>query len=478
MENLRPKKLQHKQLLQSRSILNQLFMLTKTVQIHDINNQAFLTPLEEFVTALNGFIMSTGPISVEAIEENIFLNEEKIKTDISTFASIKFLLEEFERKNISGITFLSETSFDELKSFFSVFAVQYEKASCDADKLNSIASGKGVTTINFIEKRHKKLVDLDSQTIVGRKKAAVANYVQAIDHVKDSMKKFQNNEMIDSRKAKRLVYNLVDLGLEEGFSFIGLSTIKNYDEYTFNHSVNVCVICIAFGQNLGLSKRQIGELGMAGLYHDFGKLSIPREILNKAGGLSKDEWEILKKHPAKAVRNLINIKGFNEADIKKIIPAFEHHIGYDHTGYPAVKSDKKMHLYSRIVSIADAYDAMTTNRVYQKAKLPSEALQILADGSGKKFDPVLVKAFINTVGIYPVGSLVKLSNNHYAIVSEVSKDPELLSKPTVMIVMDPAQRKIKGPTINLGKEEGEGIRIVSALDPEDYDINVAHYLFG
>ena len=470
------KKLQSNLVIQIKNLINQLFMLIKTVQSHDVNNMAFLTPLEDFIAGINHFMESAGPFTIEGIEDNIFINEEKVKTDISTFSSFKFILEEFEKKNISGITFLSTTNSEEQKDFFAIFAGQYDKNKIDYEKLNDLLASKNIASIQFLEKRQKKLVNLDSQTILNKKKTALANYVQAIDHVKDSMVRFQKNEPLDSRKAKRLVYNLVDLGLEEGYSFIGLSTIKNYDEYTFNHSVNVCVICIAFGQNLGLSKRQIGELGMAGLYHDFGKLSIPREILNKPGGLNKEEWAILQKHPAKAVRNLINIKGFNELDIKKIIPAFEHHMGYDHSGYPYTTNKKTINLFSRIVAIADSYDAMTTDRVYQKAKLPSETLKIISDGSGTRFDPILVKAFINTVGIYPVGSMVVLSNKHYGIVSEVSKDPELLSRPTVIIVMDPGQRKIKGPSINLSKEDG--IKIVNVVDPEDYNINVAHYLFS
>lgn len=479
MKEVKTSKMIHsKTLTKTKELINLIFMLTKTVQIHDVNNAAFLNPLEDFVEELNDFIQKTGPFSIEGIEENIYLNEEKIKTDISTFASFKFLLSEFEKKNISGVNFLEASNFEELKAFYSVFAAAHDQKTVDFEKLNALLTQKKVKSIEFIEKRAKKLVDLDSQTITNRKKTALSNYVQAIDHVKDSMRRFEKNELIDSRKAKRLVYNLVDLGLEEGFSFIGLSTIKNYDEYTFNHSVNVCIICIAFAQNLGLSKRQIGEVGMAGLYHDFGKLSIPREILNKAGGLTKDEWETLKKHPAKAVRNLINIKGFSEQDIKKIIPAFEHHMGYDNKGYPDTASGRRIHLFSRIVAIADSYDAMTTDRVYQKAKLPSEALKIIADGAGTRFDPILVKAFINTVGIYPVGSLVKLSNKHYGLVSEINKDPEHLARPKVIIVMDPSQRKIKGPTLDMSKEDMNDVAIVSALNPDDYDINPAHYLFG
>jgi len=175
---------------------------------------------------------------------------------------------------------------------------------------------------------------------------------------------------------------------------------------------------------------------------------------------------------------LLNMKGFQEMDIKKMIAAFEHHRNYDCTGYPETGVKKQMNFYSRVVAIADAYDAMTTNRVYQRAMLPTTALKILLDNAGTKFDPLLVKAFINTVGIYPVGSLLRLTNGSLAVVSGVHNVPEKIALPIVKIAADAQGRKIEdGPEIDLA-DPSHGLAIETVLRPEEYRINVAHYLFG
>ena len=142
---------------------------------------------------------------------------------------------------------------------------------------------------------------------------------------------------------------------------------------------------------------------------------------------------------------------------------------------------KKLNFYSRVVAIADAYDAMTTNRVYQRGMLPTVALKILVDHAGTKFDPLLVKAFVNTVGIYPVGSLVRLNTGALAVVTDITKIPDKLARPTVKIIADEKGRRIEdGETIDLANptEAQKSLNIETAVHPEDYNINVAHYLFG
>ena len=124
------KKIHSKTLTKTKELINLIFMLTKTVQIHDVNNAAFLNPREDFVEELNDCIQKTGPITIEGIEENIYINEEKVKTDISTFASFKFLLAEFDKKNISGIAINEASNFEELKSFYSVFAGVHDISYC------------------------------------------------------------------------------------------------------------------------------------------------------------------------------------------------------------------------------------------------------------------------------------------------------------------------------------------------------------
>ena len=189
----------------------------------------------------------------------------------------------------------------------------------------------------------------------------------------------------------------------------------------------------------------------------------------------------MKTHPLRSIKTMLQTNTLQDNDIKKMIAAFEHHRNYDCTGYPETGVKKKMNFYSRVVAIADAFDAMTTNRVYQRAMLPTAALKVLMDNAGTKFDPLLVKAFVNTVGIYPVGSLLRMTDGSLAVVTAVPANPAKFEFPTVRLAADAQGRRLeKGPEIDLARaaEEGRSLGIDTVVRPEDYHINVTHYLFG
>ncbi len=466
----------------AKTFVNHLFMLFKTAQIHDPSNQAFRPPLEHLESLLKEMMETYDVLRLEAVETDLYLNGEKIRTDVSSFSILQYMKEEFENKNIGGLSFSQIPSTPELIDFVRLFSRNNDPTKIGAEELNLLLAQKGIHSIEFLERLEKfSAQGKDRSKAVIQKRQALKNYVKALDVIKESAVKIGSAQGYETRKAKRVVYNLVDICIDEGFSFLGLSNIKNYDEYTFNHSVNVCVIAIAFGKNLGLTKKQIGELGIAALFHDYGKLAIPKEILNKPGKFDESEWAVMKTHPLKSVKTLLSLKAVNESDIKKMIAAFEHHRNYDCSGYPDTGLKKPMNFYSKVVAIADAYDAMTTNRVYQRAMLPTVALKILMDNAGTKFDPLLVKAFVATVGIYPVGTLVRLNTQELAVVVEVNKDPQKLALPKIQIVANAKGNHIEqGHEIDLAEQNGSAhsVSIEDVLHPEDFSINVAHYLFA
>ncbi|MFH1262293.1 MAG: HD-GYP domain-containing protein [Pseudomonadota bacterium] len=463
---------------------NQLFMLLKTAHIHDPSNQAFRAPLENFQKVLSDLLSAEGVLRLESVEGSLYLNGEKIRTDISTFGPFRYFSEEFERKNVGGFLFSTPPETQELIDFVRVFSRPTDLSQIGAESLNGLLAARKITSIELLERVEKRSVARQaggSAEAVTQKRTALRNYVKAVDVVKDCAGKIGSNQTFETRRAKRVVYNLVDVCLKEGFAFMGLSNIKNYDDYTFNHSVNVCIIAVQFGKNLGLTKNQLGELGVAALFHDYGKLAIPREILNKPGKFDDAEWEVMKSHPIQAVKTLLDQqKGFQEADFKKMIAAFEHHRSYDCTGYPQTGINKPMNFYSKVVAIADAYDAMTTHRVYQRAMLPTIALRTLIDNAGTKFDPLLVKAFVNTVGIYPIGTVLRMKSGEISIVMAPNTDPTRLSMPVVKIIADAAGKFFDdGPEIDLCQQTETLPRwaIQMVLRPEDYRINTVHYLF-
>jgi putative nucleotidyltransferase with HDIG domain len=269
--------------------------------------------------------------------------------------------------------------------------------------------------------------------------------------------------------------------MQDEASLLGLASIKNYDEYTFNHCANVAIYAIAIGQRIGIPKKQLSHLGMAALFHDIGKTRIPKEILNKPGKLSEEEWKIMRSHPIFGAETVMRLKEWGELSTRMIGAAFEHHLKYDLSGYPQLARKRKISLFARIITLADVYDALVRPRVYNKVPYVSEKiLGLMLERSGKDFDPALVKVFINMIGIYPMGTLVLLDTNEMGIVVQIQDDTELVDRPKVCLIYYRGGKYQKGDVIDLGEREEKTKQfrwsIVKTLDPNEYNLNVAEFL--
>lgn len=250
--------------------------------------------------------------------------------------------------------------------------------------------------------------------------------------------------------------------------FEALAEIKEYDEYTYLHSLNVARLSVGLGKRLEFNNEMIVDLGWAALLHDLGKLKVPIDILNKATKFSPEEKAIMLSHPLESLAVFSELQSVSLDRLRRLSAAFEHHQRFDLKGYPIVHKKHSIHPYSRIVAIADTFDAMTTDRIYQRRTLPDVALKIMAQGFGSVFDPILLQAFITSLGAYPVGTLVRLNDERLAVVMNYHDKSEL-DRPIVMGVEYQKE-------IDLSKTENKEIKIVSSEFPEDYDINIDEVL--
>jgi HD-GYP domain-containing protein (c-di-GMP phosphodiesterase class II) len=271
---------------------------------------------------------------------------------------------------------------------------------------------------------------------------------------------------------------MVDQLLEDEQFFLSLTAIKDFDEYTYHHMVNVSILSMSLGQRLGLSRPALTELGLAALFHDIGKVEIPHEILNKPSSFTDEEWKIIQKHPVWGVKAILGLGRFNSSAIRALIVSFEHHLNCDFSGYPKVKKYKELDLFSRIVTLADQYDAMTSARVYKRIPMsPDKSLSIMLDGAGSHLDPLLFKFFTNMVGIYPIGTIVMLNTKEVGLVYECNA--AFADRPRVLIIIDSQGKSVRGPVVDLSEkdEAGRYMRtIMKTLDPNKYKINLAEYL--
>jgi putative nucleotidyltransferase with HDIG domain len=264
-----------------------------------------------------------------------------------------------------------------------------------------------------------------------------------------------------------IVSEITDSVFSDPNAIIGLTMIKNYDNYLYNHSVNVSIMALALARSMGLDSDDLHSVGIAALLHDIGKTGVAEDIIRKPGGLSSEEWEKLKQHPQLGFSIAQRMSGVSET-IGRVI--YEHHVKYDHSGYP--QTTTSLHPLSQLVTISDAYDALTTLRVYQKPHSPVDAIKVMNTFSGRHFNPVTLKAFINLVGIYPIGTMVRLSSNEIAIVTKVSQDAG--EDPTVKVVVDKDGRNLDKPyTIDLSEDGSK--TIVSTVNPALTEINLAAF---
>lgn len=252
-----------------------------------------------------------------------------------------------------------------------------------------------------------------------------------------------------------------------------LTTLKELSEYTAIHCINVCILALTFGRHLGLSEAELRNLGIGALLHDVGKARTPVEILEKSGPLTAEEFEIIKRHPEDGYRLMSDARHMS-SQILDIIRL--HHERMDGSGYPFGFTAEQIPLHVRLVSIIDAYDAMTSDRIYQNAKSPDTALKIIYESRGNRYDNRLVEDFIRCIGIFPVGSVVELDTGAIAVV--VAQNPNTNLQPTILFLRtpdgEPFQKRLLVNLASLGEREANrlGHRIVRGIDPNTAGIDV------
>ena len=273
----------------------------------------------------------------------------------------------------------------------------------------------------------------------------------------------------DPNAAKSMIDGLAQAVSQNRTALMALATLKDYDNYTFTHMVNVSILTMGQARALGVDGPLLREFGLAALMHDIGKVKTPLEVLNKPDKLTDDEFVIMRRHVVDGAEILRSTP-----DIPTLAPvvAFEHHLRLDGTGYPFGVKRPALNLCTMLCSISDVYDAMRSQRKYQQAFPTDRILEVLKRNDGTQFDKHLVRRFSQLVGIYPAGNLVRLNSGETAVVMKVyAPDPY---RPQVKVVVDRAGSRLQFPyEVNLWEqtEEGSASTIVAPIDPASVGID-------
>ena len=316
------------------------------------------------------------------------------------------------------------------------------------------------------------------QEVAYKQELQIASAVQREAHslVRDYMQDIRAGKNIESQKVKRVVNQMIDSIFRNLEALASLTRIKGYDEYTFVHSINVCILCLALGRHLNLSREEMQQLGIGALLHDAGKMKVPPHILNKRGKVTEEEYHEIKKHPLYTLEVLEKAEGIPDASIKM---ALQHHERYNGKGYPYGIPGDQISRFGQMVAIIDVYDAITSDRCYQMGIPPHEGIKKIYGWAKHDFSQVLVEKFIQSIGIYPMGTLVQLDTNEVGIVYSINRQKIL--RPKVLLIFKDSHWRYANPMLIDLMQNQEGPpsfkrSIVKPLDPIQWNINVEKYL--
>ncbi len=305
-------------------------------------------------------------------------------------------------------------------------------------------------------------------------KYALRIHANAKNFIEKIMQDAKAGKDVDVQEAKTLVKDLAKNIIANPMALIWLTQLKNRDEYTSIHSLNVCILSLFFGRSLGMNTQQLNELGLGALLHDIGKLRVPLEILNKPDRLTDEEYDVIKRHTLLGYDLLKNKDGLSR---DSLVVIKNHHERVDGHGYPDGLQSYGIDLYSRIVKIVDVYDAVTSKRVYHQDVTPYHALNCIYSDRNGAFDEKLVQAFLKHMGIYPVGCAIELNTGEIGVVTSINEKRHLA--PTLLLVRDNKQRPLEhNKYINLASEcwpnEAKRPRIERVIDPADHQLDITN----
>ena len=461
-----------------RSFIVALHAATRAIRLYPVENEAVKKSLEDLNGVTTEILTREGEFELRVTSEFIFINQTRLRLDLDNYASFTQILSVFRSAGVGVARVMPGVGPRDWLVFLS--ALQAPSSEAAEDRFVDLAERLTAGGVSLIEVGPFSGVDDDGDFRERSKEAAKRTYSQSVAATKDVINSVRMGRGVNLKKVKRVVQGIVDQILNEETSLLGLTTIRDYDEYTFTHSVNVCIFSVALGRRLGLGKRQLYDLGLAALFHDLGKSRVPVDVLNKVEQLSDSDWRFIAAHPWMGLLTLFHLRGQQELPYRAMTVAYEHHMKCDLSGYPKNVRPRSLSIFSKIVAVADGFDAATSRRAYQTDPLsPAAVLAGMRDNPRRGFDPVVVKGFINLLGVFPVGTLVVLDTFELAVVHSVNPRPEAVSRPIVRVVSDDRGNVLyPGHLVDLAEQSEQGAfrrTIIKTENPERYGLNVGDY---
>jgi HD-GYP domain-containing protein (c-di-GMP phosphodiesterase class II) len=404
----------------ARGMVSGLYMLVRSVKMYDPDNAVFDKPLTQLQDIINQIISKEGRLELIGVKDSFYLNNMLVKVDLNSIENQRYLLSEMRAKDVGGFTLPKPVTLPELKNFVWIFSKEQtaepsEEGLADRKLLN-------MKVARFSKLREKLAKESDKLENPGdhkvdRKKYAMTVYARAVFFLQKYLESVRAGKPLNSSKALRVVQDLVDISYDQKTHFLGMTTTKREAEYLVFHQVNVCLMSIVFGGELGLTKPQLRDLGYIALFHDAGMTTLPEELATKRGALTPEEKAQIQKAPLISVRNILMEKGFSRSTLLRVVTTFEHKADFgtavrDSRGNIQMIIPKtNLGVFAKIIAVCDTFDALTSKRPYRDAYGPEVALMLMWTEMRNKFDPELLTVFMRVMAIQPVKVLSKRQQN-------------------------------------------------------------------
>jgi HD-GYP domain-containing protein (c-di-GMP phosphodiesterase class II) len=460
-----------------RTLVTALYAALRALRIYPLENATVQKALAEVERVARRVLDRENGIELRLVGNFLFINDVRLRLDLSDYVSFAHFNSLLERHGIGEINIEPGVERQHYATFLSLLVQDPPAGEEPFDRFEARLQASAARSIRVAAAR----ADRGGSISEDSKEAARRTYFQSVQVAKEVLTDARLGRAVNLRRVKRAVQSIVDQVLNDETSMMGMTALRDYDEYTFTHCVNVCIFSVVFGQKLGMTRVQLYELGLGALFHDIGKQRIPAELINKAGSLTGDEWKLMQQHPAEGLLMLFSMRGLTDVPYRPMLMAYEHHMKQDLTGYPSNVRPRSPTLFSRIVGVVDGFDAATSKRAYNSEPwTPDEVLREMRDNPARGFDPLLVKAFTNVTGVFPIGTLAILDTYELAVVVARNPNPSRIHQPIVRIVTDASGNRLApAPTVDLGEIDpatGEPRRtIVKTTQPEKYDVRVSDY---
>jgi HD-GYP domain-containing protein (c-di-GMP phosphodiesterase class II) len=459
-----------------RELVQNLFVALRSAQLYEPTNATLRSAAKRLVDTIEELVRIDGLARLDVGGSTLLVNDQRVRSELRTHSIHMNLIRFLRTLGVGGFKWSQPFGIIHATRFVSALSrLEHTAEDASLELVQQELTAAGVTGLELLPPQAESTDEL--RVDPNDRDRAERTYRHTVAVTSQLMESVRSGRTLQRHRVRRAVQSIVDQIMEDETLLLGLTNLRDYSEPTFTHCVNVSIFSIGLGQKIGLSRLELYDLGMAALMHDIGKSEVPPDVLNKPGKLEDAEWEWMKSHTWRGARRIIADRAPGTLPAREMLAAFEHHLHLDLSGYPKLFAPRELTFYTKIIEIADAFDAGTTPRIYKTDPItPAEMIGVLYEGRGKRFDAILVKAFISLLGIYPMGCVCLLDSFEIVVVVAADPDPINVHRPRAKIVADRNGNRIDGPIVSLAEKDEEGQfrrTVVAVVEPERYAIDLA-----